>query len=119
MLACGMANRLFPPVLTRRRIWLAWCIALAADGIQLLLSPLGWIFIDSAIDVVAMILLTLTLGFHPLFLPTFFVELVPLIDELPTWTACTFLVIGMRRKQHVPQPPPHQPPPASSEIIDI
>jgi hypothetical protein len=114
-----MANRLLPPVLTRRRIWLAWCVALAADGLQLLLSPFGWIFIDSAIDVFAMILLTLTLGFHPLFLPTFVVELVPLVDEFPTWTACTFLVVGLRRKQHAPQAPPPQPPAVSGQIIDI
>jgi hypothetical protein len=114
-----MANRLLPPVLTRRRIWLAWCVALAADGLQLLLGPLGLVFIDSAIDVVAMILLTLTLGFHPLLLPTFFVELVPLIDELPTWTACTFLVIGLRRKKHEQNIPPPHPPPASGKVIDI
>jgi hypothetical protein len=114
-----MANRLLPPVLTRRRIWLAWCVALAADGLQLLLGPLGLVFIDSAIDVVAMILLTLTLGFHPLFLPTFVVELVPLVDEFPTWSACTFLVIGLRRKKYEQNTPPPHPPPVSGKVIDI
>jgi hypothetical protein len=115
----GMANRLLPPVLTRRRVWLAWLVALAADGLQLLLSPFGWVFIDSAIDVVAMILLTLTLGFHPLFLPTFFVELIPLVDEFPTWTACTFLVIGLRRKHSATNTPPVHPPQSSDKVIDI
>jgi len=119
VIVCGMANRLLPPVLTRRRIWLAWCVALAADGLQLLLGPLGLVFIDGAIDVVAMVLLTLTLGFHPLFLPTFFVELIPLVDEFPTWTACTFLVIGMRRKKFTQNVPPPQPPPAPGKVIDI
>lgn len=114
----GMGNRLLPPVLTRRRIWLACCLALAADGLQLLLGPLGWAGVDEVIDVVTMVLLTLTLGFHPLFLPTFVIEFIPIADMLPTWTGCTFLVIGLRRKQTAP-PASTPPTPTSAEVIDI
>jgi hypothetical protein len=109
----GMANRLLPPVLTRRRIWLACAISLAVDGIQLLLGPLGWWGVDQGLDIVAMILLTLTIGFHPLFLPTFLAEFLPTLDMLPTWTACTFMVIGLRRKKNVPPPQPPGP------VIDV
>ena len=113
-----MANRLMPPVLTRRRIWIAYCTALAADGLQLLLSPFGWAGPDEAIDVVTMVVLSMTLGFHPLFLPTFVVEFIPIADMLPTWTACTFLVVGLRRRQAAPHPvaPPRQP---DADVIDI
>lgn len=111
-----MANRLFPPVLTRRRIWLACCVALATDGLQLLLGPMGWAFVDETLDIVAMVLLTLTLGFHPLFLPTFVAEFIPAVDMLPSWTACTFLVIGLRRKKSVPTPPPVV---AQDGVIDV
>ena len=92
------------PVLTRSRIWLAFAAAIAADGMQLIFGPLGWFFFDEAIDVVAMLLVSLTLGFHPLFLPTFVVEIVPLVDMLPTWTGCVAAVVAMRRKQP-PVPP--------------
>jgi hypothetical protein len=114
-----MASRLLPPVLTRRRIWLAWLVALAADGLQLLLGPLGWAFVDETIDVVTMVLLTMTLGFHPLFLPTFVAEFIPVVDMLPTWTACTCLVIGLRRKRRTQNPPPAPPPQPSGNVIDI
>jgi hypothetical protein len=60
--------------------------------------------------------LTLALGFHPLFLPTFVAEFIPAVDMLPTWTACTFIVIGLRRKQKTPVPPVHPPP---GPVIDI
>ena len=111
-----MANRLLPPVLTRRRIWLACAVAVAADVIQLSIGPFGWGGPDEALDIVVMLLLTALIGFHPLFLPTFVVEFIPVIDELPTWTACVILVIGLRRKKTAP-PPPVMPP--ASNVIDV
>ena len=114
----SMANRMLSPVLTRRRIWLACAVALAVDGLQLLLGPMGWWGVDQGLDVVAMILITVTIGFHPLLLPTFVAEFVPALDMLPTWTACTFMVIGLRRKQSVePAPPPPQS--SGPPVIDI
>jgi hypothetical protein len=102
--------------LSRRRIWLAIAVAIIADGIQLFLGPFGWTFVDQAIDVLAMILLCLLLGFHPLFLPTFIAEFFPVTDMLPSWTACTAVVIALRRKQQRPDPSSVA---SSSKVIDI
>jgi len=79
---------------------LALATAVAADGLQLLLGPLGWALVDQAIDCVAMILLSWVIGFHVLFLPTFVVELVPVLEDLPTWTACTAAVIALRGREN-------------------
>lgn len=86
------------PVLTPRRIWPAFAVALVTDGIQLLLGPLGWAFIDEITDVVSMVILSLLVGFHPLFLPTFLVESIPVVDMLPTWTGCVAAVVALRRR---------------------
>jgi hypothetical protein len=94
------------PVITRPRMILALAIAVAADGLQLLLGPLGWAFIDQIIDGAAMILLSWVIGFHVLFLPTFVVELIPLVEDLPTWTACTAAVIALRRREKKLPPAP-------------
>jgi hypothetical protein len=113
-----MSGILRIPVLSRTRIWLAMIVALATDALQILLGPVGWVFFDEAADVVAMSLITLLVGFHPLLLPTFLIEFFPGVDMLPTWTACTAAVIALRRKQQrpTPSPPPVTPPPG---VIDI
>jgi len=85
--------------LTRTRIFLALGVAAAADGLQLLFGPVGWLFLDEFIDVVAMVLTTFTLGFHLLLLPTFVIEFLPLADMLPTWTACVVAVIALRKRE--------------------
>ena len=90
------------PPLTRRRMALALVLAAVADGLQLLFGPIGWAFIDQAIDCVAMILLSCILGFHLLLLPTFIIELIPVLEDLPTWTACTAAVIALRRREQNP-----------------
>jgi hypothetical protein len=86
------------PQLTRLRMFLALGVAVVADGLEILLGPLGWVVINPIIDVVAMIVTTLLLGFHWLLLPTFIVEFIPLADELPTWTACVAAVIALRKR---------------------
>jgi ABC-type polysaccharide/polyol phosphate export permease len=91
--------------LTRTRITFAIVIAIAADGLQFLLSPLGWFFGDQIIDVIAMILTNWLIGFHWLLLPTFILELIPLADELPTWTACVIAVIALRKREQRKLPP--------------
>lgn len=112
----GKINSLFrAPTLTRSRMVLALAVAVAADGLQLLLGPLGWAFTDQAIDCVAMVLVSWTIGFHILLLPTFVVELVPVLEDLPTWTACTAAVIALRKREQ--QNPP--PPPPDKPVIDI
>jgi len=102
-------NRMFrAPRLTRTRIILALAVAVFADGLQLLLGPLAWVFVDQAIDCVAMILVSWAIGFHWLLLPTFVTELIPVLDELPTWTACTIAVIAFRRREQRQWPQPIQ-----------
>jgi len=104
------------PQLTRRRMLLALAIAVAADGGQLLLGPLGWAFLDQAIDFVAMILVSWMIGFHILLLPTFVIELVPVLDDLPTWTACTAAVIALRKREPRAAPPAISSPPEKPTI---
>ena len=90
------------PRLTRPRMLLAFAVAVCTDGLQLLLGPLGWAFIDQAIDGVAMILISWLIGFHVLLLPTFVIELIPVLEDLPTWTACTAAVIVLRKREQRP-----------------
>lgn len=105
-------NRTFrAPKLTRTRIVLALAVAVFADGLQFLLNVAGWFGLDQAIDCAAMALTSWAIGFHILLLPTFVVELVPVLDDLPTWTACTIAVIAVRkREQRAAQPPPAEKP---------
>jgi hypothetical protein len=93
------------PVLTRKRIWFAFTVAVVTDSVQLFLGPLGWAFVDEGLDVMAMVLTAAAIGFHMLLLPTFVIELVPLADMLPTWTGCTAAVVMLRRRAQA-QPPP-------------
>ena len=105
------SNRMFrAPQLTRTRIILALAVAVFADGLQLLLGPFAWVFVDQAIDCVAMILVSWAIGFHWLLLPAFVTELIPAVDELPTWTACAIAVIAIRRRDQRQWPQPIQPP---------
>src|SRR4030095_2207048 len=47
-------SRLFRrPVLTRQRVWLAFVVAVVADGLQLLLGPLGWLVLDEVLELLA------------------------------------------------------------------
>jgi hypothetical protein len=110
-----MKNLLQTPVLTRQRIWLAFAVAVACDGLQLLCGPAGWLGVDQALDVVAMLLVTFLLGFHPLLLPTFFAEFVPGLDLVPTWTGCVAVVVALRRKHQQTDPPPQR----HADVIDV
>ena len=96
------------PPLTWLRVALALAVAVVADSLQFLTGPLGWVGADQAIDVVVMLLTSWIIGFHWLLLPTFAMELVPVLDELPTWTACVAAVIALRKRGQTsaPQPPP-------------
>jgi hypothetical protein len=110
--------RLFrTPYLTPLRVWLAFAVAIAADGLQLLVGPLGWTFFDEIVDVVTAIVLSALLGFHPLFLPTLVVEFIPVVDMLPTWTGCVAAVVVLRRRAQraIARPSASTPP----DVIDI
>ena len=102
----GKFNRLARvPPLTRLRIVLALAVAVVADGLQFLLSLPGWAGADQVIDVVAMGLTSWAIGFHWLLLPTFIVELVPVLEDLPTWTGCVIAVIAWRKREQRTAPP--------------
>ena len=102
------------PVLTRSRVRLAYAVAVTADALQIALGPVGWVFLDEIIDIVAMVLTWRAIGFHPLLLPTFLVEFIPFVDMLPTWTACVALVVSLRKKQQTTAQPPREGP-----VIDV
>jgi hypothetical protein len=103
------------PILTRERVRLAYGIAVTTDALQLLLGPFGWAFADELLDVTAMILTWRLIGFHPLLLPTFALEFLPIADMLPTWTACVAIVVAIRKRQQARMPPPPEPGP----VIDV
>ena len=103
------------PPLTRTRIWTAYAIAVAADAAQWLLGPIGFVFPDEAIDVAAMAGITWAIGFHPLLLPAFVLELLPIADLLPTWTGSVFIVVALRKRQQRFDPPP----PGPGPVIDV
>jgi len=93
-----------PPVLTRQRIRIAYAVAIGMDVLQFALGPLGWSFVDELLDIVAMIVIWRFIGFHPLLLPTFVLEILPVVDMLPTWTGCVAIVIGLRKRQQASKP---------------
>ena len=70
---------------------------------------------DELLDVIAMILTWRLIGFHPLLLPTFALEFLPLADMLPTWTGCVAIVVALRKRQQAGTSPPLPPGP----VIDI
>ena len=101
-----------PPVLTPNRVRLAYTVGVTTDVLQFALGPLGWAFADEMLDIAAMIVMWRMLGFHPLLLPTFAIEFLPVTDMLPTWTGCVALVVALRKKQH---PASHE----TGQVIDV
>ena len=102
-------------VLTRERVRLAYAVAVTTDVLQLLLGPFGWAFADELLDVTAMTLTWRLIGFHPLLLPTFVLEFLPVADMLPTWTGCVAIVVAIRKRQQASMPTPLD----SGPVIDI
>lgn len=101
------------PRLTQNRIVLAFAIAIIADVIQFPITAVeatGFFSIpgelaDFMVDGVVMVATTMLLGFHWALLPSLFVELVPGLDLLPTWTACVAFVVWQRKKEQAQTPP--------------
>ena len=73
-------------------------MAIAADAFSFVIGPFGLTFADEIVDVAVMGIESWLLGFHWMFLPTFALELFPLVDAFPTWTACVIAVVAMRRR---------------------
>jgi hypothetical protein len=104
-----------PAELRPNRVRLAYAVAVTTDVLQLLLGPLGWVGADEVLDLVATTLTWRLLGFHPLLLPTFVIELLHFSDMLPTWTGCVALVVAARKRQQAASPPPAD----SRPVIDV
>jgi len=125
-----MKNPFAARPLTRRRIALAIAIAGAMDALIIVLGPVAWLPTDEILDVATMIAISLIIGFHPLLLPTFVLEVLPLSESLPTWTACVGAVILWRKGSNAMSPKqgsavPTETPPGSKPaepkgpIIDV
>lgn len=112
----GFLNRFSAPTLTPVRIRSAYGVAIATDILQFILGPFGWAGADELLDVIAAGVTYRLLGFHPLLLPTFMLEFLPVTDMLPTWTACVALVISTRKRQQAADEPA---PPAPGQVIDV
>jgi len=87
-------NLFNPPPLTRGRKFAALAVAMLADAIQIPLTAVPGA--PQVVDAITMVVTSAILGFHPLLLPTFILELIPLADLMPTWTGCVFAVILLR-----------------------
>lgn len=85
----------------------ALAIAILVDLLQLplTLGSLSGVFsipaegVDLAIDIVTALLLVRLLGFHWALAPAFVLEVVPLVDFAPTWTACVAYVVAQRKRE--------------------
>ena len=78
------------------RVRAARLIAVAADIVQIVVFPLFAPGLASpfnnALDLLVAVAMVWLIGWHWAFLPSFFVELVPGLDLVPTWTAAVFFV---------------------------
>lgn len=103
--------------MTRRRVFAARAIAIAADFVQILVFPVfsegGASPLDSGLDLFVAGALTALVGWHWAFLPSFAAEMVPFLDLVPTWTAAVFIATRPSRRAAKTQPP--GPFPASTE----
>jgi hypothetical protein len=97
--------------LSPRRIWLARGVAIAADAIQIAILPASvWGAaspVDDVFDVVVAGILTLLVGWHIAFVPSFIVKLLPVADLAPTWTMAIFIATWKGKPQgEIPAAPP-------------
>lgn len=90
-----------PSRLSRADVRLAYAVAMAIDAAQIIAGPFGWVGFDEILDAVGLVVISRLIGFHPLLLPTFVLEFLPLADMLPTWTGCVALVMRARHRQGV------------------
>lgn len=78
----------------RRRA--ARLIAIAVDVLQIVVFPAFFPGIvsplNNVLDVVTGIFMTVLLGWHVAFLPTFIAESVPFVDLFPSWTLAVLFV---------------------------
>ena len=92
--------------LSPQRIWLARGIAVAADIVQIVFfgimaegfaSP-----VDAVVDVIVAIALTLLVGWHIAFIPSFIIKALPFADLAPTWTIAVLIATRGRETRSQP-----------------
>lgn len=94
------------PELTRKRIVIAYAVAVVADLIEFLISASEFSVVGAGagefaafvVDAIVFGVMTKLLGFHWMFLPSFCVEVIPGLDLLPTWVGCVYFVVRQRKK---------------------
>ena len=78
------------------RVRAARLLAVAADIVQIVVFPVFAPGVASpfnnVLDLLVAVAMVWLIGWHWAFLPSFFVELVPGLDLVPTWTAAVFFV---------------------------
>jgi hypothetical protein len=75
-------------------------LALSVDAIQIIFLPIfsagGLSWANDVLDLLTSLVMIRLLGWHLAFLPTFLIELLPLVDLAPTWTIAVWLVTRRR-----------------------
>ena len=89
------------PAISSKRVRIAWALAICVDLAQALaaateLSGPLHLAINAGVDVVVMLLMWRLLGFSMLFIPSFVVELLPMVDIAPTWSLAVFAITRMQ-----------------------
>jgi hypothetical protein len=85
----------------RSTLVLAFAIAICADAIEIGLMPLfseGFASpVDDFLDAIVCVILTLMMGWHFAFAPSFLFKLIPMVDLAPTWTIAVLIASRSRR----------------------
>jgi hypothetical protein len=85
----------------RSTLVLAFAVAICADAIELGLMPFfseGFASpADDFLDAVTCVILTLMMGWHFAFMPSFLFKLIPMVDLAPTWTIAVLIASRSRR----------------------
>lgn len=101
------------PKLTKQKIALAFSVAIIADSIQFPITAAAMTGVlaipaegaDFALDCLVMVVTSVLLGFHWLFLPSLIFEFIPGFDLCPTWTGAVAYVVWRRKKEQAVPPP--------------
>jgi hypothetical protein len=88
----------------------AFIIAIVADLIEM---GFGLVFaegfaspLNDVMDVIVGIVLTVMVGWHIAFLPSFLIKVIPVMDLAPTWTIAVLIATRGRWKATNDPPPP-------------
>jgi len=106
----------------RSTVAAAYIIALCADAVEIGLAPLfseGFMSpFDDIMDSIVCVVLTMLLGWHIAFIPSFVIKLLPIADLAPTWTIAVLIATrgGHIFEQDVPPPVNKRP---DANVVDV